>query len=166
MFFGFGSMPVREPERVLSLLGEVSTALGVRALVGAGWSSLASRDATGRVFVAPAFDHDAILPRCRAAVHHGGAGTTHAALRAGLPAVVCHFLVDQPYWARRLMALGVGARVPYRRLTADRLTHVLRPLLDPAVKARAAALGSALHAEDGAATALGHMATLLGSGPW
>lgn len=81
VYFGFGSMPVEEPERMLALIEEVSVALDVRALVGAKWTAPSSNVAS-RTFVAPAFDHDTILPRCRAAVHHGGAGSTYTASRA------------------------------------------------------------------------------------
>ncbi|MBI1945991.1 MAG: glycosyltransferase family 1 protein [Deltaproteobacteria bacterium] len=155
VFFGFGSMPVRDPSRLLAIVDDVCAELDVRGLVGAGWSALRPSGGRGaRTFVAPAFDHDAVLPRCRAAVHHGGAGTTHAALRAGLPAVVCHFLVDQPYWARRLIANGVGARVPFRHVDAERLVTALRALLDPAVKARAEALAVRLRGDDGVAAAV------------
>lgn len=154
VFFGFGSMPVRDPPATLALIDEVARALDVRALVGAGWSTIpAGAHHEGRTFVVGAFDHDTVLPRCRAAVHHGGAGTTHAALRAGLPAVVCSFLLDQPFWAAQLKRHGVGALVPFPKLSAPRLVAALRPLLGDDVKRRAEALGAALRAEDGVAVA-------------
>lgn len=150
VFFGFGSMPVLDPSATLQLVRDVARDLGVRALVGAGWS--AYRDVVDDgVFVVGAFDHDVHLPRCRAAVHHGGCGTTHAVLRAGLPAVVCSFLTDQPFWARRLVRLGVGAHVPYARLSRARLTAALRAILDDATAARARACADVLRGEDGAA---------------
>jgi UDP:flavonoid glycosyltransferase YjiC (YdhE family) len=161
IFFGFGSMPVQDPQHMLELVNKVSAALDVRALVGAGWSGVHVTAPSSRVFIAAAFDHEKILPRCCAAVHHGGAGTTHASVRAGLPAVVCHFLVDQPYWARRLIAHGIGARMPFPKLTAAKLIDALRPLLEPAVKARAQQLSSALRTEDGAAASLRHIDEML-----
>lgn len=154
VFFGFGSMPVRDPQQMLALVDEVRSALRVRALVGAGWSGLRKQSRATDVFIAPAFDHDTMLPRCRAAVHHGGMGTTHTVARAGLPAVVCHFLVDQPFWARRLMAHGIGARIPFPRLTAPKLIDALYPLLDPSVKQRAEHVAQRLREEDGVQTSL------------
>jgi sterol 3beta-glucosyltransferase len=167
VFLGFGSMPVGDPARMLALVEEVARTLDVRCLVGAAWSGIgasgisASDTSGARVFVAAGFDHDTILPRCAAAVHHGGAGTTHAAVRAGLPSVVCHFLVDQPYWGRRLIAHGIGARLSFHTLHAEQLIAALRPLLAPKVKARAEALGAAVRAEDGVAAGLHHLAPLL-----
>jgi sterol 3beta-glucosyltransferase len=155
VFFGFGSMPVQDPQATLALVTEVARALDVRALLGAGWSAITpGLHADGRVFVTGAFDHDTALPRCRAAVHHGGAGTTHAALRAGLPAVVCSFLVDQPWWADLLIGHGVGAKLPFPKITAARLTTALRPLLAPEVKARADALAVRMREEDGLGVAV------------
>ena len=98
--------------------------------------------------------HAWLLPRMAAAVHHAGAGTTGAVLRAGLPTVGVPFLADQPYWADRLHALGVGpAPVPFAELTAARLAAALRALLDdPAYRSRARALAGTLDAEDGGGT--------------
>lgn len=158
VFFGFGSMPVADPAATLALVVEVARALDVRALLGAGWSAIpAGALEDGRVFVTGAFDHDAVLPRCIAAVHHGGAGTTHAALRAGLPAVVCPFLVDQPWWADVLIGHGVGAKLPFPKLTAARLVAALRPLLAAEVKARAEALANSMRSENGVDVAVEHI---------
>ncbi len=154
VFFGFGSMPVIDPAATLRMVADVANDLGVRALVGAGWSAYGDVD-KGRVFVVSAFDHDVWLPRCRAAVHHGGCGTTHAVLRAGLPAVVCSFLTDQPFWARRLEGLRVGAHVPFVRLSRARLVAALRSVLDDETAARARALSLLLRAEDGASVCAG-----------
>jgi sterol 3beta-glucosyltransferase len=160
VYFGFGSMPVLEPGLALQRILDVADALGVRALIGAGWSDVPrGRTAGGRAYVVAAFDHDAVLPRCRAAVHHGGAGTTHAALRAGLPAVVAHVFADQLLWARLIERRGWGAALPYQRLTAASLIERLRPLLTPEARGRVAAAARAVAADD----ATGAVTTLLES---
>jgi sterol 3beta-glucosyltransferase len=82
-----------------------------------------------------------VLPSCRAAVHHGGAGTTHAVLRAGLSAAVAHVFADQSLWGQCVSNAGAGSTLPYRRLDAGRLVAELRPLLQDKVKARAEQLG-------------------------
>jgi UDP:flavonoid glycosyltransferase YjiC (YdhE family) len=151
VYLGFGSMPVLDPPATLALIGEVTARLGVRGLVGAGWSDIPEGAAhDGRVYVAPAFDHDAVLPRCSAALHHGGAGTAHTVLRAGLPNVVASVFADQPLWGHRMEALGIGATMPYPKVTADRLVAALGPLLRPEVKERAEALAADMADEDGA----------------
>ena len=154
VFMGFGSMPVLGPAASLRMIDAVAARCGVRALVGAGWSDVPGGERSGgRLFIASAFDHDRVLPRCAAAVHHGGAGTTHAALRAGLPAVVAHVFADQILWGRQLTTRSVGASMPYRWLDADRLTAALAPLLDHDVARRASSLADAMAHERGAAVA-------------
>jgi sterol 3beta-glucosyltransferase len=150
VFFGFGSLPVLDPAAMLAMVRATCRALGVRGLVGAGWSRFAD-PADRDLFVAGAFNHDAVLPRCRAAVHHGGAGTTAASLGAGLPTIVCSVFGDQPLWGQRVRALGVGATLPFQRLGRARLEELLRAALVDEVGARARTLGAALRAEDGCA---------------
>jgi UDP:flavonoid glycosyltransferase YjiC (YdhE family) len=84
---------------------------------------------------------------CRAAVHHGGAGTTAAGILAGLPVLVCSVFADQPFWGERLRDLGVGAHIPYSRLTEGRLEGGLRAVLDPGMRVRAARVQAVLQAE-------------------
>jgi UDP:flavonoid glycosyltransferase YjiC (YdhE family) len=100
--------------------------------------------------------HEWLLPRMRAIIHHGGAGTTGAALRAGVPSIVVPLGFDQPFWAGRVQALGVGPRpISRRRLTARRLADAIRTATtDGAMRARAARLGAALRAERGVETAV------------
>jgi sterol 3beta-glucosyltransferase len=152
LYFGFGSMPVLDPPAVIDLIGSVCQELGVRALVGAGWTEYGSRPVSDDVFIVGTFDHDALLPRCRAAVHHGGAGTTQASLRAGLPTLICSVFGDQPLWGSRVRALGVGATFPFQRLNRTRLDAALQLLLSDEVTARARDLGETLRAEDGVET--------------
>ena len=159
VYFGFGSMPVGESERTLAVIRGVARTLGVRALVGAGWSRYPSRslDGDGDIRLVGAIDHDAVLPRCRAAVHHGGAGTTATCVRAGLPAVACSFSFDQPFWGRRLESHGVGRLLPFRELSVRTLSRTLAGLLADGPRDRTARLGAALRAEDAAGAAADHI---------
>jgi UDP:flavonoid glycosyltransferase YjiC (YdhE family) len=88
-----------------------------------------------------------------AVIHHAGAGTTGAGLRAGVPAVTIPMIGDQPFWAARLAALGVAPRaIPYKRLSAAALTAAIRDVVtDPSYRLRAQALAARLAREDGAA---------------
>jgi UDP:flavonoid glycosyltransferase YjiC (YdhE family) len=154
VYLGFGSFPVRDPEALLATAAEVTRRLGLRALVSAGWSRPgAAPGAHGHVFLAGALDHDAVLPRCLAAVHHGGLGTTTATLRAGLPTLVCAVLLDQPFWGARVRALGAGDVLPFRRLDARRLEDGVRGLLSPRTGARAREVAERMRGEDGVAAA-------------
>jgi sterol 3beta-glucosyltransferase len=155
VYFGFGSMPVQDPRAMLEMVAKVTRKKGLRALIGAGWSQFASerRADMEHVFIAPAFDHDRVLPACRAAVHHGGAGTTGAVLRAGLPALIATVFADQPFWAWRVANAGAGVAARFRDLSPRVLDHALERLLMPDMQHKARAMGAALRAESGAESA-------------
>lgn len=139
VYLGFGSMPATGPDRLLRMID----GLGTRVLVGADWAVAPSR----RLWVSPRLDHDAILPRCRAAVHHGGAGTTAAALRAGLPSLICAVLGDQPFWGERLRERGAGDWLRFADLSGPRLRDGIEALLTPEAGNAAAALAARLETD-------------------
>lgn len=149
VFFGFGSVPALEPAAFLRYVTELCRKHAIRALIGAGWSDYTPGDLPDSVFIAPSFDHDRVLPRCLAAVHHGGAGTTHSCLSAGLPTLVCSVFGDQPFWGHRVAQLGAGTTFPLKQLNETRLSSALDLLLRPETQARAQELGRALRAENG-----------------
>jgi UDP:flavonoid glycosyltransferase YjiC (YdhE family) len=151
IFIGFGSMPVLA--ELLPMAREVVGAMGARAVVAAGWSAVApSHDDV--VFAVADVDHTALFPRCAAAVHHGGAGTTHESLRAGLPTVVCSVFGDQHFWGARCRALGAGDALAFPRLSARGLRDALRRALEPSARRSAGYVVRALAAEDGLAAAV------------
>jgi UDP:flavonoid glycosyltransferase YjiC (YdhE family) len=136
VYVGFGSMPVLDGA-ISDAVHNVADALGLRVVLGVGWSQFEPR-ASARVL--PLFgsvDHDWLLPRCAAAVHHGGASTTAAAIRAGVPAVVASVFADNPLWGRRGVDLGLGDAFALQRLSATRLRRGLERALAPATQARA-----------------------------
>ena len=144
VYFGFGSMPVLEPEAALTMIEKVAGILGVRALV-----SLKGGQASDRaVRVVGNVNHDAVLPRCLAAVHHGGAGTSATSLRAGLPTVVCAVFADQPFWGAQLQRMGVGSTLSFTDLSEPTLFAALEPMLADGPRQRAAELGTLLREED------------------
>jgi sterol 3beta-glucosyltransferase len=152
VYFGFGSMPILDPRRLLAELAEITAARGLRGLIGAGMTDFGTPPE--HLFVAGGvLDHDRLLPLCAAAVHHGGSGTTAAVLRAGLPSVVASVFFDQPFWGWRVSRAGAGVTLPFRSLTAARLGRALDRVLDDGCAARARALGMALRREDGAGRA-------------
>ncbi|HWB68592.1 MAG TPA: glycosyltransferase [Solirubrobacterales bacterium] len=153
VFLGFGSMPVLDAEGLLETTRRTLRRLGVRGVIGAGWSELpGTRDEL--VFSIASVDHQSLLPRCAAAVHHGGAGTVHASLAAGTPTLVCSVFADQPFWGRRCRALGVGETFPFKRLDERRLGAGLSAVLEPDVADAAGRLGRAMAAEDPTAAAI------------
>jgi sterol 3beta-glucosyltransferase len=162
VFVGFGSMPVLA--EILPVAREVVGGLGLRAVVATGWSPVpAGHDDT--VFTVAEVDHNALFARCAAAVHHGGAGTTHEGLRAGLPTIVCSVFGDQRFWGARCRALGVGDTLRFSKVTARALSKALQRALHPSTRSAARDLGSALAGEDGLAAAV-HVIESLPRAAW
>jgi UDP:flavonoid glycosyltransferase YjiC (YdhE family) len=152
---GFGSMVGKDPAGLAALVVDAVRRSGGRAILLSGWGGLAGVGDADDVLVLDQAPHDWLLPRCAAVVHHGGAGTTGAALRAGVPAVVVPFGADQPFWGARVAALGTGPQpIPRKRLTATGLVHALRTAAEPAMRHRAAEVGERIRAEDGVGAAV------------
>lgn len=156
VYVGFGSMVDHEREAMTRLVVEAITLSGQRAILLGGWSELGSAALPDHIFRIDSVPHDWLFPRMAAVVHHGGAGTTAAGLRAGLPNVIVPFFGDQTFWGWRVHQLGVGPKwIPRKRLTAERLAGAIsQAVADPAMKRRAAELGSTIRAEDGISTAV------------
>jgi UDP:flavonoid glycosyltransferase YjiC (YdhE family) len=162
VFIGFGSMTATH-ERLNDIVAAAAKRAHVRAVVQAGWAEL---EATGDdTLLVGELPHDWLFPRTAAVVHHAGAGTTGAGLRAGVPAVPVPFLVDQPFWADRLHRLGVAPRpLPLHELTADTLAKALCACLERSTyRHRAMELAARIGAEDGASGVLSLITHLGGS---
>lgn len=115
LYFGFGSMKFPDPEAFTTLIVDTVRELNVRAILCEGWGSLrkpqnwdeTSKNNKNILFISDV-PHSFLFPKCSAAIIHGGAGTTAAAFRAGIPVQIIPFLADQPFWAKRSVDLGVG----------------------------------------------------------
>ena len=153
VYVGFGSMAGFDPLATVELVVE---ALGGRqAILAAGWGGLASAVLPDSVCCIEAAPHDWLLPRMSLAIHHGGAGTTAAVARAGIPQVVIPHMTDQPFWAARVLALGAGPPpIERRTLTAGNLAVAIHAAESPAMRRAAAALGTRIRAEDGVGEAI------------
>ena len=138
-------------DRLTGIAVEALAASGQRGVLLGGWGALGDGALPASVIAIRDAPHEWLLPRMCAIVHHGGAGTTGAALRAGVPSIVVPLGFDQPFWGGRVYALGVGPRpISRRRLTAARLAAAItHAVTDDGMRARAAALGASLRAERG-----------------
>jgi vancomycin aglycone glucosyltransferase len=125
---------------------------GRRALVARGWAELALIDAQDDCFTIGEVNQQALFGRVGAVIHHGGAGTTTTAARAGAPQVVVPQIGDQPYWAGRVAELGIGAAPAGPTPTIESLSVALSRALAPEVRARATAMAESIRT-DGANTA-------------
>lgn len=156
VYVGFGSMPAEDATAKTRVVLEALAEAGLRGVLATGWGGLSAAEVPDSVFTLDAAPHDWLFTRMAAVVHHGGAGTTGAGLRAGVPTVICPFFGDQPFWGRRVAALGVGpAPIAQKKLTAERLAAALRSATgDPEIRSRAAALSATIRREDGIGRAI------------
>jgi sterol 3beta-glucosyltransferase len=154
--FGFGSMAGQKPEELSEIVKTAIYRLGIRGIMISGTGTLANTQSTDQMFCINSIPHDWLFPRVHAVVHHGGAGTTGAALQAGVPSVVVPFAVDQPFWAQRVEALGVaGKSIPRRKLNVDNLVASLQQVLgDNKIQQTALRLGEKIRSENGVANAV------------
>jgi UDP:flavonoid glycosyltransferase YjiC (YdhE family) len=152
---GFGSMGGARSEELATSVLRALAKTGDRAVLVTSWGGLGNADLPDTVFKANEVPYDWLFPRVRAAVHHGGAGTTAASLRAGAPTVVVPFFTDQSFWGARVASLGVGAHpIPQAKLSADRLAAALEETRGAGMRERARVLGEKIRAEDGVARAV------------
>ena len=160
VYIGFGSMPSQNPEQVTDLVIQALEMAGQRGILFTGRGPLGQgmtqQSSTKPVYFVESIPHDWLLPRMAAVVHHGGAGTTAAGIRAGIPSILVPIGADQRLWAYRVETLGVGpAPIPRSRLNVERLAKaIMQAVGDPTMRQRALDLGEKVRAEDGVGEAV------------
>jgi sterol 3beta-glucosyltransferase len=156
VYIGFGSMAGRAPAQLAELVIEALKIAGVRGIIATGWGGLTAEDLPESIFKIESAPHDWLFPKVAAVVHHGGAGTTGAGLRAGKPSVVIPFFGDQPFWARTVYALGAGPKpIPKKKLTAEKLAAAIsEAVTNIDIQRNAKAIGEKITQEDGVVTAV------------
>jgi vancomycin aglycone glucosyltransferase len=146
IYMGFGSMTDPDPAATTRELLEAVSTAGIRAVISKGWAGLAEGALPEGVFATGPVAHARLFPRMAAVAHHGGAGTTTMAARAGVPQILIPHLLDQFYWSSRVTQLGLGPpHLPRTRLTGARLAETLAAIRDNDVlRERAQDVGSRL----------------------
>jgi UDP:flavonoid glycosyltransferase YjiC (YdhE family) len=160
IYVGFGSMGGFDRKKLLATV--VDAVAGRRALFFPGWSSIDPALLPKNFFVIGDTPHHWLFPQTAMVIHHGGAGTTHAACRAGVPSIIIPFAGDQSFWAGRLAILGVAPKfVPYAKINAKILAHMIGFAENPGVIQRAKALGEAMAQENGVSYAVKQIEKLM-----
>jgi len=156
IYVGFGSTGSRNPAETTDLVLQALSKTQQRAILLSGWGGMQKTDSPASAFMVDSIPFSWLFPRVAAVVHHGGAGTTSAGLRAGVPTVVIPFSTEQAFWGRRVHDLGVGpAPIPRSKLTVDRLAQAIQEsVTNTGMRKRAAELGAKIQAEDGIANAV------------
>jgi UDP:flavonoid glycosyltransferase YjiC (YdhE family) len=157
IYVGFGSMTNIDAGGLARTIARIASQTGRRFVLATGWGGLQSDEIAEcpNIHAVQYVPHDWLLPLMAAAIHHGGAGTTIAAARAGIPSIVVPIFGDQPFWASRLHRLGAAPpAIARNQLTEARLQKALRSVDAPAMRQAAARLGEQLRLEDGVDTAI------------
>jgi sterol 3beta-glucosyltransferase len=158
IYIGFGSMGNPAKNQITgNIILKALVETGQRAVLSTGWSGLGTDQPLPKnVFLIKNTPHRWLFPQMAAIVHHGGAGTTGAALSAGVPSLIVPHFGDQNYWGRRVAELGVGPEpIVRKKLSVERLAAALSTALhDSGMRERAATLGAKISAEDGVARAV------------
>lgn len=147
VYAGFGSMAMQGSVDASRIAIEAIRSHGRRAVIARGWANLALIDAGDDCFIVGDVNQQALFPRVAAVIHHGGAGTTTAAARAGAPQVIVPQVADQPYWAARIADLGIGAAHAGPVATAASLSAALATALATDTRVRAAAIARRMPAD-------------------
>lgn len=163
---GFGSMVERDRRVIPELVADALAAAGQRGILLGGWSEFGAGPLTDSVFAVDAVPHDWLFPRVRAVVHHGGAGTTAAALRDGLPSIIVPSFADQFFWGWRVHELGAGPLpIPRKNLTSAKLAQAIREVeQNEVIRQQASLLSRRIRDEDGVGSAVAMIGRFARSG--
>jgi UDP:flavonoid glycosyltransferase YjiC (YdhE family) len=145
----FGSMLNRDAARIDNIVRDALRRTNNRGIILSGWG-IASNQESDNLIYFDAVPHEWLLPRCKMIVHHGGAGTTSAGLRAGIPNVVVPFTTDQPFWGRQVHAVGAGPKpILVNKLSTENLTRAIIDAEDKAIRKQVQILGQSIRSENG-----------------
>lgn len=154
VYVGFGSMVIDDPDSLVSIIKGAAATVNCRIVLQSGWTKYAEDNTaiSEHVFVVGNMPHDYLFQQVSAVVHHGGAGTTSAGLRAGNPTFICPFFGDQHFWAEMVHRSGAGpAGCPIGKLSHLRFQAALQVLRAPGTVERAGVLAALMNEEDGVA---------------
>ncbi|XP_022963848.1 sterol 3-beta-glucosyltransferase UGT80A2 isoform X2 [Cucurbita moschata] len=151
IYIGFGSLPVQEPAKMTQIIVKALELTRQRGIINKGWGGLGNlEEPKDFVYLLDNCPHDWLFLQCKAVVHHGGAGTTAAGLKAACPTTIVPFFGDQPFWGEQVHARGVGpSPIPVEEFSLNKLVDAINFMLDPTVKKSAVELAKAMENEDG-----------------
>jgi sterol 3beta-glucosyltransferase len=150
----FGSMVNQNRERIDRIVREALKKTGDRGIILSGWSGVREPSSTDLLYL-EAIPHDWLFPHCKMVIHHGGAGTTGAGLRAGIPNVVIPFMGDQPFWGERVHTIGAGPKpLLVKDLSVEKLAQAIIEAETESVRKRVQSIGQQIQNEDGTGEAM------------
>jgi len=151
----FGSMVNRDVDRIHRIVREALALMHQRGIFLTSWGGYLHTNTNEDILYLDEAPHDWLFPRCKAIIHHGGAGTTAAGLHSGKPNIIVPHIGDQPFWGKRVAALGAGPDpIPVQQLTTQRLLAALNLADEPVLRARVQEVGRMIQKENGVGEAV------------
>lgn len=145
----FGSMVNKDAKRIDEIVRESLKRTNNRGIILSGWGEI-KHEATNDLLYIESAPHDWLLPKCKMVIHHGGAGTTSAGLRAGIPNIVVPFTADQPFWGNNVYKVGVGSKpILVKNLSIDKLVESILVAESEAVRKQSQVIGQKIRSERG-----------------
>lgn len=149
IYIGFGSNGVGNKEKFMTILTEILDKTEERILFCTGWSLFNNIPTHKNLFITKYVNHEAILPKCKVGIFHGGAGTLATMLRNDLPVIIVSFYTDQPTWGKIIEHKNLGIHIPVKSLTAGKLISAIRLVQTEGIKKNVLTVGQAIRNENG-----------------
>ena len=149
VYMGFGSNGIGNTDKFISILNDVLTKTNERILFCTGWSLFENLPVHKNLFVTKYVNHEIILPKCKAGIFHGGAGTLAAMLRNNLSVIIISFYTDQPTWGKIVERTKLGVHIPVKKLNSDKLIKALAKVQTAEIKNNVAVTGQQIRNEKG-----------------
>ncbi len=149
IYIGFGSNGIGNTKKFTDILNFILTKTNERVLFCTGWSIFKDLPEHKNFFVAKYVNHGVVLPKCKAGIFHGGAGTLAAMLRNNLPVIIISFYTDQPTWGKIVERMNLGVHIPVKKLNTDRLIIALAKTQSAEIKNCVATIGLKIRNENG-----------------
>ena len=156
IYFGFGSMPILNPKEMFQMINEICDEMGLRAIINAGWSKFDEGNSglNNSVYLIKNANFEWLFPRCSIVVHHGGVGTTHLGIEAGVPTIICSIFFDNPLWGEQIKRLKIGTHIRFKDLSKKRIIKAIKQLQNDKIKETSMQIGRKMIAENGLKTAI------------
>ena len=149
IYIGFGSIPIPNPQLLISILTELLQTTNHRFIFCSGWSLPIDLPKHPNLFQIKSISHQWLFPNCKTAIIHGGVGTTAAVLNAKIPAIIISIIADQPWWGKIIERKKLGVHIPFKKLSEQKLLAAINKSQDPAIIQNAFEIGEKISCEDG-----------------
>lgn len=155
IYIGFGSIPIPDPEKMMSIITDILNTSSNRIIFCVGWSVILNLPKHPNLFIVSSINHEWLLPQCKVGVIHGGIGTTASVIKSKIPVVVVSILADQPYNGKMIEKNKVGIHIPFQKITTKRLLEGIERVQSKEYIQNSVNLGNKVNTEDGLNDCLG-----------